>query len=726
MTGPPKEVHMYQPAADIDEDDINLGDLIGVLIENRWLILAVIFVAFLVGSYSAYTAVPVYRADGVIQVEEKAPGLANLETSYMLEEFTMMGAEIEILRSRSLLGNVVDNLQLDVFAYPEFGSDIGRAIASRAPEGERPLIRVDALELPDSMRGESMRLVLVAPGRFDLYGAEESLLLRGQVGEPVTADLSGDETISLTVSRLQGETDQAFWVGMGTRQDSIAALQGRLTVMELGDWSGVLSIQIDGGDPESVRRQVNELADVYVQQNVDRKSEEAAKTIAFLDNQLPLIRQDVERAELALNNFRLEKGSIDLPAETQAILQTIVSIEAQLNELQQEREKVRLSFTEIHPTIVAIDRQVGRLNGEISELNVQVRDLPTTQQELLRLIRDLEVNTTLYTSLLDTAQELRVVKAGTVGNVRVIDYAVTPSGPIAPNRSRIVMLALILGGFVGVALAFARKALKTGVEDPDVVEKRVNIPIYATISHSRRQEKIFKKLKSEKAKRAILAVDTPDDPAIESLRNLLTALHFGMMNVKNNCIMIAGPSPEVGKSFVSVNLAAVLTSTDKKVLLIDADLRRGHLNEYLGVERENGLSEFISGEISIGEVLHQTSVPGLTLIPTGTLPPNPTELLLHQRFSNCLSVLTPRYDHIIIDSPPILAAADASIIGQMAGGTLMVLKSGMHPMREIEQAVKRLQQAEVNLRGILFNDIVSHSRSYGAGKYDYQYSYKNN
>lgn len=286
-------------------------------------------------------------------------------------------------------------------------------------------------------------------------------------------------------------------------------------------------------------------------------------------------------------------------------------------------------------------------------------------------------------------------------------------------------MALMMGGFIGVVLAFVRKALKSGVDDPDLIEKHLNIPIYATISHSRRQNRIFKDLKSGKADSAILAIDTPDDPAIESLRNLLTALHFGMMDVKNNCVMIAGPSPSVGKSFVSANLAAVLTSTDKKVLLIDGDLRRGHLHKYLGIERENGLSEFISGDIPIGEALHQTSIPGLTLVPTGALPPNPTELLLHQRFSNCLNVLAPRYDHIIIDSPPILAAADATIIGQLAGGTMMVLKAGAHPMREIEQAVKRLNQVDVNLRGILFNDVLSHIRIYGAGKYHYQYSYKN-
>jgi tyrosine-protein kinase Etk/Wzc len=374
---------------------------------------------------------------------------------------------------------------------------------------------------------------------------------------------------------------------------------------------------------------------------------------------------------------------------------------------------------------VALGRQVDRLNAELSGLNSQVRDLPTTQQELLRLIRDVEVTTALYRSLLDTAQELRVVKAGTVGNVRVIDYAVKPAYPIKPSRSRILLLALLLGGFVGVAAAFAKKALKSGIEDPDLIEKHLGIPVYATIPHSNLQDRIYKDLKLKKAKRAILATAAPEDAAIESLRNLRTALHFGMMDVKNNCIMIVGPSPSLGKSFISVNLAAVLTGNGKKVLLIDGDMRRGHLHEYLGIDRANGLSEFISGEIAIGEALHQTRIPGLTLIPTGALPPNPAELLLHKRFSNCLSVLSPRYDHIIIDSPPILAAADTAIIGQMAGGTLMVLKAGAHPMREIEQAVKRLQQAEVNLRGILFNDVQSGSRRYGAGKYSYQYTYEN-
>ena len=724
MTGAPNEIKMYQPAPGMDDEELDLGELFGVLIQNRWLIIAITFGAFLVGTYKAFTAVPIYQADGLLQVEEKTPGLANLEVAMMLEEYATVNAEIEILKSRRVLGDVVDNLKLDISAAPIFSSKISAALSRRAPRTEQPRIKVDSLDVPDSLRGQSLTLTSSGGTGYKLYDEGGVWLLDGNVGETATKTLPGGETLTLFVSQLQGERGQEFFVQRVSRIGSILALQGRLDVAEKGEWSGILELVIRGTDPESIKNQVNEIADVYVQQNVARRSAEAQKTLDFLDKQLPVVQQEMEAAEISLNAYRLEKGSVDLPLETQTILQTIVSTEAQVNQLRQEREKVTLAFTPAHPTVIALDRQIEQLTADLSDLNEQVRDLPATQQEVLRLIRDVEVNTQLYTSLLGTAQELRVVKAGTVGNVRVIDYAIKPASPVAPNRSRILALAVLLGGFVGVVLAFAKKALKSGVEDADFVERHLNLPVYATIPHSNRQDRIFKDLKSGKAQRAILATDSPGDAAIESLRNLKTALHFGMMDVKNNCIMIAGPSPSVGKSFVSVNLATVLASNDSKVLLIDGDLRRGHLHEYLGLARENGLSEFISGDIPIGDVLHQTAVPGLTLIPTGVLPPNPAELLLHKRFGNCLSALAPRYDHIIIDSPPILAVTDAAIIGQIVGGTLMVLKAGEHPMREIEQAARRLQQANVNLRGILFNDIVASSQRYGAGKYHYHYSYK--
>ena len=727
MTDAPKTVHMYPPPPEFDNDDIDLAKLLGILIENRWLIAAITLLTLAVGGYKSFTEVPVYEVENLLQIEKSDSSLlSNLDAASMFNEYASINAEIQILHSRSVLGEVVDKLKLDIKAQPEL-SVLGAALARRRAEHERPLIRVDTLDLPDSMRSRSMKLVAADSQRYELYDDSNEFLLRGAVGEVARLDLGGGETLRLFVSVLQGKPGQAFRVYKIPRISATQSLQGGLEVEERVPPSGILALSLTGADPQSIQRQVNEIAKVYVQQNVERRSAEAQQTLDFIDQQLPIVRTNMESAELALNDYRIEQGSVDLPLETQTVLQGIVAIEAQLNNLRQEREKIRQAFTEVHPTALVLNRQIGRLNAQLARLNDQVKSLPGTQQELLRLLRDVEVNTALYRSLLDTAQQLRVVKAGTIGNVRVIDYAVLPNHPGGPNRTRIMLLALLLGAIGGVAAAFARQALKSGVEDADLVEKQVNIPVYATVLHSRRQNRIVKSLKAGKAKRAILAVDQADDPAIESLRNLQTALHFGMINIKNNCVMIAGSGPGVGKSFVSLNLAAVLAGNGKKVLLIDGDLRRGHLHQYLGMERERGLSEFIRGDLPIDKVLHPTSVPGLTLIPTGALPPNPAELLLHQNFSDCLNVLTSCYEHIIIDSPPILAVTDATIIGQMAGGVLLVLKSGAHPMREIELSIKRLQQAEVNLRGIVFNDIRIKTGNYGAGRYNYynyQYSYK--
>lgn len=715
-----------QPAASpyspVDDEGIDLGELLSVLLEYRWMIVAIVIAALFIGGYKAFVATPVYQADGLLQVEENSGGLRALDIDQMIGTDTLVSAEIEILKSRSVLGAVVDNLKLDINAQPRFFPFIGAALARRAPANERPSIKVDSLEYSGQNSRTPLVLIVSGPASYELQDADGRSLGSGTVGEALSVDLGGGDSVMLFISALNGEVGQEFDIWRSSRMNAISSLQGRMNVEEQGDWSGILAITLRGTNPRLVQQQLNEIQDVYIRQNVERRSAEAQQTLDFLNRQLPSLRLEVETAERALNEYRLEKGSIDLPLETQTTLQTIVAIEAELSEMRREREKVTLAFTPAHPTVIALDRQIGRLAQQLEDLNSQVRDLPTTQQELLRLIRDVEVNTALYTSLLNTAQELRVVKAGTVGNSRIIDYAEVPTRPVSPNRRRMLLLSFVFGGFIGVVAAFARHALKSGVEDPDLIEKHVNLPVYATVAHSKRQEEIFSDHQANGHSQVLLAADSPDDLAIESLRNLQTALHFGTMDAKNNCIMIAGPSPGVGKSFISANLAAVLTGNGKNVLLIDGDMRQGHLHKFLGLSKENGLSDLISKELTVEQALHATPIEGLTLMPTGNLPPNPAELLFHHRFADSMAVLIPRYDHIIIDSPPILAATDATIIGQVAGATMMVIKSGAHPMREIEQSVKRLQISGVNLRGLVIND-VRQSYRYGAGKYAYQYSY---
>lgn len=731
-----------------DDDEIDLGELLATLADSKWLIAFITLVILVIGTAYAFLANPVYKTDAMLQVQDNAPSLGALEpVTALLESKTPVLAEIELIKSRMILGATVKNHNLEIIAKPKYFPVIGEAIARRfqqdneANEVSSPLfgqpgyawggesIHVETFTVPPKWLGEKLILIAGEQGHFRLM-YEDKLVLDGEVGKLASKQLEGkQQSVALFVSQLKSRPDTQFILMRLSEDTAISQLNQKLTATEKGKLTGILELTFESTSPDLAVQALNEVANIYVRQNVEQKSAEAQKTLEFLEKQLPQLKEQLEAATTALNDYRSRHGSIDLNMETQGVLQGVVELQTQITLLQQKRDELRERFTESYPSVISIDKQIARLQGQLNSNDKKIEVLPETQQVILRLARDVEVNTELYTALLNNTQTLRVSKAGTVGNVRVIDYAVLPTVPISPKKLLIVAISFILGLILGVAFVFIRRSLQRGVEDPDLIEKRLNIPVYATIPHSTEQEKIQIRLKKHKQKEnevSILAMDNKDDLAIESLRSLRTTLHFAFLEAKNNIIMITGPSPGVGKTFVSINLATVLADAGKKILLIDGDLRKGSINKPLGVSREQGLSEFISNTITLDVAIHKIPIANFDFISTGSIPPNPSELLLHERFGIFLESISKHYDHVIIDSPPILAVTDAAIIGRMASATLVVIKAGQHPMRELEQCTKRLLQAGVDIKGIVFNDVPESSSSYGYGygRYVYQYSYQ--
>jgi tyrosine-protein kinase Etk/Wzc len=336
---------------------------------------------------------------------------------------------------------------------------------------------------------------------------------------------------------------------------------------------------------------------------------------------------------------------------------------------------------------------------------------------VLRLTRDLEVSSKLYTELLNSAQQLRVSKAGTVGDVRVIDQAGAGRRPRSPN-SKARML-----GISGCCSAWSSASSSSGcgarlrvvVEDPDKIEKQLGLPVYATIPHSKAEVSLSRLLKSGKTRGELLALSHPEDDAVESLRSLRTTMHFALLDAARGSLLITGPSQDIGKSFISKNLGAVLAQAGKRVIIVDADLRKGHIHKEFGLEREKGVSEFVSGEATHRRHPQADARARPHRVTTGQRPPNPSELLMHQRFEALLEELGRRYDTVIVDAPPVLAVSDAAIIGRLAGATLLVARAGQHPIRELEQAVKRLNQAGVKVKGFVFNDMDTTRQRYRYG-----------
>jgi tyrosine-protein kinase Etk/Wzc len=507
----------------------------------------------------------------------------------------------------------------------------------------------------------------------------------------------------------------------------VEKLQSSLGIGEQGRQSGVIRTSLTGTEPAEIARTLNEIATLYVRQNVARKAAEAEKTIGFLGTQLPQLRTRIEESEAKFNQFRNLNSAFDLGTEAKLVLEQSVKLQTSLLELQQKRKDLEARFTNQHPSIQTLDAQIKNINAELGAISGRVKAFPDVEQDLLRLTRDLKVNTELYASLLNSSQQLQLVKEGKVGNVRVVDMAAVPELPVKPQRLTVLALAAALGLLAGVAIAFIRNSLRSGLKNPAEIEQRAGMHVFATVPHSDAQVQRAKAIKAKTPGTHVLAVIAPQDPVVESLRSLRTALQFAMLDATNNVVLITGPTPGIGKSFTSVNFAAVLGAANKKVLLIDADLRKGHLNQYVGQGRERGLSEVVSGSVELAHALRRNVAPNVDFLATGTLPPNPAELLMAPATQALLKQLASQYDLVIIDTPPVLAASDAAILAPLAGAVFMVARAEVTSLGELQESAKRLAQSGVQTRGVIFNDLNTTKRRYGYGvgnKYG-QYRYTN-
>ena len=321
---------------------------------------------------------------------------------------------------------------------------------------------------------------------------------------------------------------------------------------------------------------------------------------------------------------------------------------------------------------------------------------------------------------MNTSQQLRLAKASKIGTSRLIDEAIVPEQPVKPKRLLIIPISLFLGLFIGVMASFIRKSMRGAIDSPKMIEDATGLQVYASILESKLQEGLSGKIQAKEAGQFILAETQPDDLSIESLRSFRVALQFAMLDAANNRVMITGPTPGVGKSFIAANMAVILAQAGKRVLLLDMDLHKGHLNQYFGVGRAGGLSEILAGEITLEQATHKNILKNLSFITNGTLVTNPGALFLNERLPQFLEQCSQIYDIVIVDASPALLVSDVAVIGPNMGTTFMVVRDGASTLSDLTTAVKRLGHARVEVKGVLFNGQLMRITS----RYGYGYGYK--
>jgi len=487
----------------------------------------------------------------------------------------------------------------------------------------------------------------------------------------------------------------------------------------------VLSLTFTGEDKDKIRDILNSITRNYQAQNVKRKSEEASKSLEFLAKQLPEVRGHLDEAENKLNAFRQDKDSVDLPLEAKSVLDSMVNIDAQLNELTFKEAEISKLYTKRHPAYRTLLEKRQTLEEEKAKLNGRVTAMPKTQQEILRLTRDVESGQQVYMQLLNKQQELKITEASTVGDVRIVDPAITQPGVLKPKKALIILGSIILGLMLSIVGVLLRSLFNRGIESPQVLEEH-GINVYASIPLSEWQKSRDSVKTTNGVKRykqsQLLAVGNPTDLAIEAIRSLRTSLHFAMMQASNNVLMLTGVSPSIGKTFVCANLAAVVSQTNKRVLLIDCDMRKGYTHELLGTNNVNGLSDILLGKGDINQCAKPTSVPNFDLVSRGQVPPNPSELLMSERFTQLVKWASENYDLVLIDTPPILAVTDAAIVGRHAGTTLLVARYAVNTLKEVETSLSRFEQNGIPVKGVILNSIFRRATGYqDYGYYEYEY-----
>ncbi|MFK3868321.1 polysaccharide biosynthesis tyrosine autokinase [Psychrobacter faecalis] len=734
-----------------DNDEIDLMALLFAILRSWKTIVFFAVLGLLIGVlYSRYEN-PTFKSDALIQIEENAQSFSALgsDMSELIgAKESKAEAEAQLIRSRMILEPVVNLLHLRIRLSDPNVSAIDRIKSNSTdtqinkPEGvslktEDGEVRISQFNVSQEYLNQSFILTRSATGFVLSNGFDD---FKGQIGK--AHQFRGtDGQIQITVNDLPlnshpiNITKQSLHV-------TTDQLNNALTVSELGGKTGIIELSMIGTNQQQTSLILKQIVLSYIDQNQSRGSEETTKTISFMETQIPTLKKKLQDSEAIFNEFRKKYGTIDVSKEAELLLTENSQIDTQLNELKLKKADLTTYYTEEHPLVIQINEQLAVLNDRKNEIGDTIAGLPEIQREFLQLSADTAINREIYLTLLKNYEQLKIAKAGQIGFARIIDLPINTFKAVAPKKTLIIGLSMFGGMLLGTIFVLLKNMLRNVVKDPERLEAKTGVPVVATVPRSPLLIRLRRN--NKKAPNRLLAYVDNNSLSYEAIKSLRTNLMFGMpvqgrAGQRAKVILITGESPGVGKSFISSNLTEVFAQLDKKVLIIDADMRLGELHKMFSMSQDNGLGDYLSQDTThlikdntqvskvvadqevnnLASFIHPTGIDNIDFMPRGQHPRNPASLLANGSFDHLMTELNLHYDYIIIDSPPILAASDAMILSQYADKVLVVARYDKSIEGQVVYAVNQMNKANIKVDGIILNDVQQGLLS----KYSYHYSY---
>lgn len=637
------------------------------------------------------------------------------------------GAEAELLQSRTLLAKSMETLDSYVTVEPAFYSLLPAAAMPCARSlslsdlaryrecvWNSARISIVRFNVPPEYVNHGFQVTALENGRFLLSGGSGLADAEGMVGQPLVLQ-TAKGPIEMLVSTLDAANGIRFGL---TRHSKLAALEQvrkQLTVTELRNNSSVVSVALRGNDPATISALLSEMARQYMAGMSRRSMQDIDRTEAYVKQQLAEAQRRLQESEGRYRQFRSGKAVIDPGEDARSNAQQLVAAKAQKLDLEQKRAELLVRFTSNHPAVSGIDAQIQNVSSEIRRIGSYIKTLPSLEQESLALARELKINTETYESLLNMDRQVGLAKAAAAsGGASLVDMPVMPERPVAARFGAVIASGALAGLIAGIFVALLKYMRHRGIKEFSELERKTGLPVYVSVPHSRQQKKLAGRIRKAREEIPLLAQAYPLDLAVETLRQLRATLQFSLIQQKNNVVLLTSAAPNTGKSFIVANLAVLLGSGNKKVLVIDADLRNGSLAGYFHVdENSSGLSDVLLGAQGLEGIIHRNVHAKVDFISSGRLRGNSTELLMQPDLEKILILIAPYYDVVLVNGAPVLEAADCLTLGSHAGAVYVVARAGVSTASELGEMIKRFRQVGVSPKGFIFNDSGKTSISHG-------------
>lgn len=697
--------------SNVQDDTIDLKELFFSLI-SEWKVITLCILLSIVSAIIYLRATEnVYQTDALVQIKSnKSSPLAGL-SSDMAAMASLAGlggmgssstqSEIELLKSRAILGQAIKDLNLDIQIQPK--ENFFQKIVSDnnyiktyttqdillKKEGQRLVIA--QFQVPKFYENKAL-LLTFEDNKYKIHDYKtEQLLKEGELNRVLR---DGPWNISVSGNINSG---QQFILQKNSLPVAMSNILKNFDAQEKGKGTGILELTYQGENPVNIPNLLNTVLNIYKQQDINRSVTDKDQQVAFLEKQLPELKEDLNNSERQFNQFRKKYGTVDVKGESELYLKQSMELEIQKVQLQQKQAELGAQYTAEHPAMQAISAQLTTLNTKISEVNNKVKQLPEIQRLYLQYYRDVEIKNQLYTGLLTTYQSLNIAKAGELGKVSIVDYAVEPVKPVKPRKLIILVLSIFVGGFIGILIALVRNFLHSGIRNIEPITTKHTLRNLGKVNQYNSLNKNSKQYAHP------LAILEPSALPIEQMRKIATSIQYAAQLSGQPVVQMLGTTKNIGTSTLTANLAIILAQMNLKVILIDSDLRQGQLKDYFNIETTIGLSDYLNGTAALGSIITPTQQAKLDLISNGKEEINPVSLLSKPEMARLLEQLKDTYDFILVDGTAILDVSDSQILANLINTNILVTRYSYTSEQEIEMALESFKNSGHSIQGIILN-----------------------